>query len=101
MSAVLFIAAVVSSLGGCIALALSQQRHWEAVMGCTARPRRWLRAAGWSLVAASFAAVIACDGLSFGALVWPMLMGAAALATAATLSSNPTLLRPLASWVAA
>jgi Protein of unknown function (DUF3325) len=101
MSAVLFIAALAFSLGGCIALALSQQRNWEAVMGRAARPQRWLRTAGWSLTAVSLAAVIAGDGLSFGALVWPMLSGAAALATAATLTWRPRLLRPLASCIAA
>ncbi|MCU0949185.1 MAG: DUF3325 domain-containing protein [Porphyrobacter sp.] len=101
MSTLLFIAALLSALGGCIALALSQQRHWEAVMGCTAVPRRWLRAAGWSLIAASLAAVVARDGVSFGILVWPMVIGVAALATAATLSWRPRLLRPLASCIAA
>jgi hypothetical protein len=100
MSTLLLIAALLFALGGCILLALSQQRHWKTVMGRSSRPRRLLRTAGWSLIAMSLAAVILREGVSFGTLVWPMVVGAAALTTAVTLSWRPRLLRPVAKWVA-
>jgi hypothetical protein len=100
MSTLLFIAALLSALGGCIALALSQQRHWEAVMGRAARPQGWLRTAGWSLIAASLAFVVARDGFSFGLLFWPMLFGLGGLLTAMILLWKPPFLRLIAALFA-
>lgn len=98
MSMILLIAAWVAGLGGCLALALSQQRHWQAATRSSSRPPRWFRLSGWSLIGASLGLVVIRDRASFAVLFWPMLTGAVALATAGLLSLKPTLLSPLAKW---
>lgn len=98
MSMILVIAAWIAGFGGCLALALSQQRHWKAATRSSTRPPRWFRLSGWGLIAASLGLLIVRDGVSFAVLFWPLLVGAAALVTAGLLSWNPTLLNPLANW---
>ncbi len=96
MSALLSVCAALAALLGCAALALSQARHWKAVNAVAAPPPRALRLAGWALITASLACCIACDGASFAALLWPLLVGGAALVVAAALTWRPAFLRPLA-----
>lgn len=98
MSMVLLIAAGLAGLGGCLALALSQHRHWQAAMRSGSLPPRWARRLGWSLIAASLGLLIMRDGASFAMLFWPLLIGAGALLTAGLLSWKPTLLSPLSKW---
>ncbi len=100
MSALLSVCAALAALLGCAALALSQARHWKAVAAGAAPPPRALRLLGWALVTASLACCIACDGASFAALMWPLLIGGAALGVAAVLTWRPALLRPLAAMFA-
>lgn len=98
MSMILLIAAWLVGLSGCLALALSQHRHWQAATRSGSLPPRWARRSGWSLSAASLGLLIMRDGVSFAMLFWPLLIGAGALVTAGLLSLKPTLLSPLAKW---
>lgn len=100
MSALLFTCAVLAAMAGCACFALSQERHWKAVAGTAPHARRPLRIAGWALLTASLACCILCDGASFAALLWPLLVMLAALSTAAVLTWRPGLLHPLARLVA-
>lgn len=100
MSIILVITAWLAALGGCLALALSQHRHWQAAARSGSLPPRWARRSGWSLTAASLGLLIMHDGVSFAMLFWPLLIGAAALVTAGLLSWKPALLSPLAQWCA-
>ena len=98
MTAVLLIAAAFITLAGSVLLALSQPRHWQAVMGREPRPARGPRPAGWLLLGLSLTLTILRDGVSFGILLWPLLIGLGALTTAMLLTWAPWALRPLASW---
>lgn len=100
MNLALAIAALILAMFGCIALALAQERHWQATVGRASRPPRHLRLSGWGLLGASLAVVIVEDGLSFGLLFWPLLTGLGALITTAMLSIKPALLRPIAKCLA-
>ncbi len=91
----LSVCAALAALLGCAALALSQERHWKAVAMRASPPPRAVRPLGWALVTASLACCIACDGASFAALLWPLLVGGAALGVAAALTWRPALLRPI------
>jgi hypothetical protein len=92
----LSVCAALAALLGCAALALSQARHWKAVAIRASPPPRAVRLSGWVLLIASLVCCIACDGASFAALLWPLLVGGAALVVAAALTWRPSLLRPLA-----
>ncbi|PCD04216.1 hypothetical protein COC42_07975 [Sphingomonas spermidinifaciens] len=96
MSAFLFLGALLSALTGCALLALSQARHWQAVTGSLSVARPGPRRSGYVLVATSLLLTVLLDGAGFAALFWPLLSGAAVLATAAVLAISPGLLRPLA-----
>ena len=95
---ILLIAAWLVGLGGCLALALSQHRHWQAATRRGSLPPRWARRSGWGLIATSLGLLIMRDGVSFAMLFWPLLIGAGAFVTAGLLSLKPTLLSPLAKW---
>jgi hypothetical protein len=85
----LIILALLISLSGMGALALSLEAHWRQVMSGrvqTAAARRRLRFAGTTLLALSFLPCAAADPLSMAALVWPMLMTIAAAMVAASLA---------------
>jgi hypothetical protein len=101
MSALLFTGAVLAAMAGCACLALSQERHWKAVIGTAPQARRPFRVAGWALLGLSLACCILFDGASFAALLWPLLVMLAALATAAVLTWRPGFFRPLARLLAA
>lgn len=96
MMLALMILALVSSFGGCALLALSQARHWRTVTQSVAAPPRVLRKGGWGLLLASLVICIVRDGLSFAALLWPMLATAGALGVAALLTWRPQALAMLA-----
>ncbi|MFO6431620.1 DUF3325 domain-containing protein [Erythrobacter sp. W302b] len=96
MTALLFTCAMLTAIAGCACLALSQERHWKAVSGTAPHARRTLRVAGWAQLGLSLASCILCDGASFAALLWPLLVMLAALVMAAVLTWRPRLLHPLA-----
>jgi hypothetical protein len=96
MMLALMILALLSSFGGCALLALSQARHWQSVTQSPGVPPRALRVAGRGLLLASLAICIARDGLSFAALLWPMLAMAGALGVAALLAWRPNALSKVA-----
>ncbi|MEL7028314.1 MAG: DUF3325 domain-containing protein, partial [Pseudomonadota bacterium] len=89
--------AYLSGASGMGWLALSQPRHWRAVMPGPApdKPKRVLRIAGWVSLFASLIFCILRDGGSFAAILWPLILGAAALAVAMALTYRPSVLKPL------
>jgi hypothetical protein len=99
MTIVLAIAALLAVTGGCLLLALSQPRHWQAVTHTASRAPRSVRPAGWCLIGVSLILVIMRDGLGFGALSWPLLTSVGALITAAILSVKPAMLAPIAKFL--
>lgn len=88
MTALLLVAACLASYGGFACLALSMPEHWEQWGGGSQRAaaRRWLRSAGLGLLALAYGLCVWRDGLSFGSLLWTVLISAAALAVAFTLT---------------
>lgn len=76
-------------------LALSQDRNWRTVGLAQARAP-YGRGLGWAFLTASLVPVLLRDGLSFAALLWPMLIAASAIGVAMILAYRPALLRPLA-----
>jgi len=95
----LLLALLAAAYAGFALLALSQARHWRAVVGAAALPRRRvlvLRSIGGVLIALSLMLSLLRDGASFGSLLWATAISLAALAVAFTLAWRPRLLRPLA-----
>ncbi|MCJ2060730.1 DUF3325 domain-containing protein [Methylobacterium sp. J-048] len=80
------------------ALALSMDRHHRAVFRVPAPRSRFrsLRAAGWSGLAVSLAASIACSGWNFGPVQWIGGLTGAALLVVAVMSYRPAWLRAAA-----
>lgn len=79
-------------------LALSQERHHERVFEpnlLVARIARGQRAIGFVAIGVALALCTAASGAGFGSLLWVVLMGAAAMAIALTLTWYPRALRPL------
>lgn len=97
----MFAACLLAVLGFAV-LALSQDRHLARVHK-TNRPllRASLaqRAMGLAMLTSSLPACIAAQGAGFGSLLWVVLMTAAALAVAFTLTWRPQWLRPLAALI--
>jgi hypothetical protein len=89
----LLVLAALSAFSGCAMLALSQERHWQAVSGATCGPPARVRRSGWLLITISLIMCIWRDGGSFAALLWPLMLMLGALATAATLTWQPAVLR--------
>jgi hypothetical protein len=80
-------------------LALSQERHWRAVLGVAVPagpPAASLRISGFVLLAGSLGLALLRDGPSFGILLWSVLVSAAAIAVVAILTWNPNRLRLVA-----
>jgi hypothetical protein len=96
MTFVLTITTLVAATSGCMLLALSQRRHWQAVTGTASQARSSVRPAGWGLIGVSLVMAVMREGTSFGALLWPMLIGGGALITVAILTLKPEMLTPLA-----
>lgn len=95
----LMLAAWVVLLLGMALLALSQERHRDRIF-ISNRPAaldiRAQRATAFIATGLGLPACIASQGASFGSLLWLLLLSAAALAVALTLTWRPQWLRPLA-----
>ncbi len=92
MMALMLVAACLASYGGFACLALAMPEHWEPWRGRSQRavPWRWLRPAGLGLLALAYGLCVRRDGISFGSLLWTVLISAAALAVAFTLTWRAT-----------
>lgn len=83
-------------------IALAMETHWHQVLDAPRRARgvvHALRVLGVVSVALSLWMCLHADHVSMAALVWVMLLAAAALTVAFTLSWRPALLAPLVWWV--
>jgi hypothetical protein len=99
MKAMWLTLAFLSCVAGFGWLALAMQAHWQQVRGTAPpapRTRRLLRTLGMLGLLGSLLACLRADHASMAALVWVMMLAAAALAVAFTLSWRPRWLRPLA-----
>ena len=97
MPALLLGAANMASYGGFACLALAMPRHWAAATGKkvdVVPHRRWLRPCGFAMLALSYGLCAYRDGPGFGSLLWAILISAAAIAVALTLTWRPQLLLP-------
>ncbi len=95
--AFLLLACALALLGG-VLLALSQSRNWRVVTGDRNAPpkARSMRRLGWLLALGALAPCVMRDGWSFAALLWPLVLGVAALLVAMTLSFCPHWMKPVA-----
>lgn len=92
-------AACLLALLGFALLALSQERHFTDVCPHflpAPRSSKTQRALGFLAIASGLPLCVAAQGASFGSLLWAMLLTAAAMAVAFTLTWWPHWLRPLA-----
>jgi len=95
----LLLALLAAAYAGFALLALSQARHWRAVVGDAALPRSRvlvLRTLGAALIALSLLLAFTRDGPSFGSLLWGTAISLAALGVALTLAWHPRWLRVFA-----
>lgn len=97
------IVAMVLGFVGMAWLALAMDVHWEQVMdrpatGRPPGPRRMLRILGSAALLLSLLACLMADHPSMAALVWVMLLAAAAPGVALLLVRRPRLLRLLWPW---
>lgn len=88
MTAVLLLAACLASFGGFACLALAMPDHWEQLNHSRERAAapHWLRPAGLCLLGLAYGLCVWRDGASFGSLLWAVLISAAAIAVAFTLT---------------
>jgi len=98
LSTALLLSGVLLAFAGLALLALSQKKHAEVVLGRrVARTNSRIAVpVGGALVLASLIPCVLRDGVSFAALLWPLLVAGASAAVALTLSYKPKLLKPLA-----
>lgn len=96
----MLLGAALAALLGCALLALSQQRHWQAVTRSPSAPGRAPRRLGALLLTVCVVLTILRDGASFAALFSPVLIGSAALITAMVLTWAPHMLRPITRMIA-
>lgn len=92
------LAACMSALLGFALLALSQERHLERVFESNRPPahdRRAQHAICFIALGSSLPPCLATQGAGFGSLLWVMLICAAAMAVALTLTLRPQWLRCL------
>ncbi len=91
------LAAALVVLAGFALLALSQERHWEAVFTSGTphphRHRRARRGLGFALIALGLVVCIAGEGPGFGSVLWMVLISLDAAAIALTLAWKPHWLR--------
>ncbi len=82
---------------GCAFLALSQPSHIRRVSGQRVEPanrsRGILRPVGWVCVLVTLPVCIAWAGVSFAALLWPLIIAVSAFLVALTLAYLPGLFR--------
>ncbi|MEO0462880.1 MAG: DUF3325 family protein [Pseudomonadota bacterium] len=84
---------------GCTLLALSQARHWQAIVkDRKSKPPR-IAGLGWGLVLLSLLPCLLRDGSSFAALLWPLVFAASAMSVAMLLAFRPYSLKPLAAFI--
>ena len=98
------VAACLLALLGFALLALNQERHFLGVCPHilpAPRSSRMQRALGFLAIVSGLPLSIAAQGASFGSLLWAMLLIAAAMAVAFTLTWWPHWLRPVAAAVRA
>jgi hypothetical protein len=99
MPALLLAGAALVSYAGFACLALAMPEHWGAATGTPAAVapyRRRLRPCGFLLLGLSCALCWYRDGPGFGLLLWMVLLSAAAVAVALTLSWQAHCLLPSA-----
>lgn len=92
----LTLAAFALAQWGFALLALSQERHVERVFGHHARPAcrpRVQRATGFTAIGLGLPVCMVAEGASFGSLLWAVLISAAAMSIALTLTWRPRWLR--------
>lgn len=97
-SLVLQLAAAAAAILGFGWLALAMDTHWEQAHGDRPQPAlavRVMRVMGTVALAASLALCLSADHASMAVLVWLMLLAAAVLTVAMTLSWRPQWLRYL------
>jgi hypothetical protein len=102
MKALWLLIAYATCVVGFAWLALSMTPHWQQVRGATLPARGAviaLRMIGAAGIAASLAACLMADHPAMAALVWIMLLAAAAKTVAFLLTWQPRWLRPLVAWV--
>ena len=97
MSVMLLILAFMCSLVGCAYLAISQDRNFRLVQDDANRraPSRKLRPLGFVLLFLALCGCLLRDGVSFAALLWPLMLGISAVVVAQILSFRPAFLKPL------
>ena len=102
-SALLLLAALVTSVAGMGWLALSMPVHAQQVWNVTlaAPATRALKIAGTVALAVALGLCLAVDHATMASLVWVMGLTAAAASVAMTLAWKPRWLRLLAPWVRA
>ncbi len=104
MAPALWLAAYGLCVAGLGWLALAMDVHWRQASAAPlpSRPRRkLLQGLGIAALAGSLAACLAADHATMAPLVWLMLLAAAALTVALTLSWRPRWLKPLVVWIPA
>ncbi|HUG23977.1 DUF3325 domain-containing protein [Piscinibacter sp.] len=97
-----FLLAYLSCVLGLGWIALAMEPHWQQVRDEQRRARgvvHTLRVLGVVGVVLSLWICLRADHVSMAALVWVMMLAAAALTVAFTLSWRPALLAPLVWWV--
>jgi uncharacterized membrane protein len=97
-------AAVLCNVAGLAWLALAMDVHWRQVRGAQPRSRRavaTLRGLGIAMLVFSLFLCLLVDHPTMASLVWVMVLAAAALAVAFTLTWRPRALAPLVAWVPA
>jgi hypothetical protein len=102
MKALWLTAAFASSVVGFAWIALAMEVHWQQARGARPLPRRAaqvLRVLGASGLLASLWACLRADHSSMAALVWVLMLTAAAFAVAMALSWRPRWLASLVCWL--
>lgn len=87
---------LAASCLGFACLALSMPRHWRDVTGEVALPAgrvTALRALGYLALAGSLALTLLRDGVSFGSVLWVLVLTAGAATVTFTLTWRPAWLR--------
>lgn len=100
MPTLLLAGAGLASYGGFVCFALAMPAHWVQATGTpgdAVSGRRRLRPAGALMLGLAYVLCVCRDGPGFGSLLWGVLMSAAAIAVALTLTWRPTCLLPTVS----
>jgi hypothetical protein len=97
---------LLTAYAGCVFgmawLATSMEPHWRQLHGAAplrAREAAVLRVLGALSLSGALGACLRADHASMAALVWVLLLAAAALTVAFVLAWRPRCLRPLVAWI--